>query len=137
VVDAIESVGLADKARTAMSTLSGGEQRRALIARALASTPDLLVLDEPTAGVDSVNQQALAATLADLARRGTTIVLITHELGPAERLVTRTLVMQAGKVVHDGPASEAPDEHDDDWHHHHGDPPERPGMGLGLEGIGS
>ncbi|QXC59447.1 metal ABC transporter ATP-binding protein [Aquihabitans sp. G128] len=133
VVDAIEAVGLADKAKAAMATLSGGQQRRVLIARALASAPDLLVLDEPTAGVDSANQVALAATLAGLAERGTTILLITHELGPAEPLVTRTLVLRAGRLVHDGPASEAPDEHDDDWHHHHGDHPD-PGPALGLEG---
>ncbi len=136
VARAIEAVGLGDAARASMSTLSGGQQRRVLIARAMASAPDLLVLDEPTAGVDRANQAALAASLADLAGRGTTIVLITHELGPAEPLVTRTLALRAGKVVHDGPASEAPDEHDDDWHHHHGDPPRR-GSGLGLEGIGS
>ena len=139
VADAIEAVGLADKARASMATLSGGQQRRVLIARALASAPELLVLDEPTAGVDSLNQAALAATLAELAARGTTILLITHELGPAEPLVTRTLVLRAGRICHDGPANEAPDEHDehdDDWHHHHGDPPER-GPGLGLKGIGA
>lgn len=133
VVRAIESVGLGDQVRAPMATLSGGQQRRVLIARAMASSPDLLLLDEPTAGVDSANQVALAAGLAG---QGTTIVLITHELGPAEALVTRTVVLRAGKVVHDGPASEAPDEHDDDWHHHHGDPPSRR-SGLGLEGIGS
>jgi len=135
VVRAIESVGLGDHVRAPMATLSGGQQRRVLIARAMASSPDLLVLDEPTAGVDRRNQVALAASLADLAGQGTTIVLITHELGPAELLVTRTVVLRAGKVVHDGPAGDAPDEHDDDWHHHHGDPPPRR-SGLGLEGIG-
>ncbi|MCU1499971.1 MAG: znuC [Acidimicrobiales bacterium] len=133
VAEAIEAVGLADQAAATVSTLSGGQQRRVLIARALASAPELLVLDEPTAGVDSANQVALAGTLAELARRGTTIVLITHELGPAEPLVTRTIVLRSGRIVHDGAASEAPDEHDDDWHHHHGDPPVRR-SGLGLEG---
>lgn len=135
VADALDAVGLADRAGAAMATLSGGQQRRVLIARALASAPELLVLDEPTAGVDSANQAALASILGDLAARGTTIVLITHELGPAEPLVTRTLVLREGAICHDGPASDAPDEHDDDWHHHHGDPPER-APGLGLRGIG-
>ena len=136
VARAIEAVGLGDQAASTMATLSGGQQRRVLIARALASDPDLLVLDEPTAGVDSFNQAALADTLADLAASGTTILLITHELGPAAPLVTRTIVLRAGQICHDGPASDAPDEHDDEWHHHHGDPPER-GSGLGLSGIGS
>lgn len=124
--DAIETVGLTHKARASLATLSGGQQRRTLIARALASAPELLVLDEPTAGVDAANQQVLAETLAKLAARGTTIVLITHELGPATPVVTRTIALRAGAIVHDGPASLAPDEHDDSWHHHHGrtSPPE-------------
>lgn len=136
IAAAIEAVGLSDKTKSSMATLSSGQQRRVLIARALASAPELLVLDEPTAGVDSLNQAALAATLDELASQGTTILLITHELGPATPLVTRTLVLQAGRICHDGPASEAPDEHDDDWHHHHGDPPQR-SRGLGLQGFGS
>jgi zinc transport system ATP-binding protein len=130
----IAAVGLADRSRKALSTLSGGQQRRALIARALASDPGLLVLDEPTAGVDSENQLALANILARLAGQGTTIILITHELGPAAGVVTRTLVLNNGRVVHDGPGSVAPGEHDDEWHHHHG-PPSRPGSGLGLDGL--
>ena len=136
VAQAISAVGLTSEASSSMANLSGGQQRRVLIARALASDPELLVLDEPTAGVDSFNQAALADTLADLAAHGTTILLITHELGPAEPLVTRTLVLRSGEICHDGPASEAPDEHDDDWHHHHGDPPERR-SGLGLSGLGT
>jgi zinc transport system ATP-binding protein len=134
VRDAIEAVGLTERASQSVSTLSGGQQRRALIARALASQPDLLVLDEPTAGVDRVNQEALAATLGLLRERGTTIILITHELGPAAPLVTRSLTMRDGRIVHDGPVAEAPDEHDDHWHHVHGDPPTR-GPELGLTGA--
>lgn len=137
VAEAIAAVGLDGEASTTLANLSGGQQRRVLIARALASAPDLLVLDEPTAGVDHANQVALAESLRTLAARGTTILLITHELGPAAPLVTRTLALRAGRIVHDGPAHEAPDEHDDHWHHEHGDPPERGGPGLGLEGIGS
>ncbi len=132
--DAIDAVGLADRATSTLTSLSGGQQRRALIARALASGPDLLVLDEPTAGVDAENQQALADILAELAGRGTTIVLITHELGPAAPVVTRTLVLDAGQIVYDGPGSDAPSEHDDEWHHHHGRP-QQPPSGLGLGGL--
>lgn len=134
VTRAIETVDLLHSRKTSMTRLSGGQQRRVLIARALASDPDLLVLDEPTAGVDAANQLVLADTLATLAGRGKTILLITHELGPAAPVVTRTLVLRAGRIVHDGPADEAPDEHDDDWHHHHGDPPDA-GVGVGLADV--
>jgi zinc transport system ATP-binding protein len=133
VDEAISAVGLADKATTPLTALSGGQQRRALIARALASAPDLLVLDEPTAGVDRANQEALAETLGHLAERGITIVLITHELGPVEPLITRAVVLRDGEVVFDGPARDHDfhHDHDDEWHHAHGEPPpRRPGIGL-------
>ena len=134
VAAAITSVGLFDKADEPMATLSGGQQRRALIARALATDPELLVLDEPTAGVDAHNQDVLADILADLARAGTTIVLVTHELGPARPMITRTIALRSGSVVYDGPEAGAPDEHDDAWHHEHGEPPAR-SSGPGLEGF--
>lgn len=132
VADAIEAVGMGSECRSSMGELSGGQQRRVLIARALATGPDLLVLDEPTAGVDRANQEALAVSLAGLVDQGVTIVLITHELGPVEPLITRTIVMRDGAIAHDGvPTDGAYREHDDDWHHHHGDPPpSRPGIGL-------
>jgi zinc transport system ATP-binding protein len=137
VSEAIEGVGLTDQAKTPVGELSGGQQRRALIARALASDPELLILDEPTAGVDAQNQAALAAILESLNARGTTIVLVTHEMGPVEPIITRAVALRAGRVVHDGPTHAAPDEHhghDDEWHHVHGDPPEKPGPDLGFGG---
>jgi zinc transport system ATP-binding protein len=100
---AIVAVGLADKARDGVSTLSGGQQQRVLIARALAGVPDLLVLDEPTAGVDVQSQETFARALAGLADRGATIVLVAHELGPLADLVERALVMRDGRVAYDGP----------------------------------
>ena len=133
VAAAIGAVGLHDEARSSMAELSGGQQRRVLIARALATGPDLLVLDEPTAGVDRANQEALALTLGELVAAGTTVVLITHELGPVEPLITRAIVLRNGEVVHDGPPldHEFHHEHDDEWHHPHGEPPtSRPGPGL-------
>lgn len=100
--DALEVVGLSDKAGDGVATLSGGQQQRVLIARALAGRPDLFFLDEPTAGVDLGSQQALATTLAALAVRGSTVVLVAHELGPLAPLVQRTVVLRDGRVVHDG-----------------------------------
>lgn len=67
---------------------------------------DLLALDEPTAGVDAANQQALAHTLGALAAAGTTILLITHELGPAAPTITRTLALRDGLIVFDGAAQD-------------------------------
>ncbi|QDH10926.1 ABC transporter ATP-binding protein [Nocardioides dongxiaopingii] len=118
--DAIELVGLTDRARDGVSTLSGGQQQRVLIARALAGDPELFFLDEPTAGVDLPQQQVLADTLRALKDRGSTIVLVAHELGPLAPLVERSIVMRDGRVVHDGapPAEDAVPGHHHDGHHH-------------------
>ncbi|MBZ5735851.1 metal ABC transporter ATP-binding protein [Nocardioides sp. TRM66260-LWL] len=102
IARALEVVGLADKAREGIGDLSGGQQQRALIARALAGEPELFFLDEPTAGVDLPNQQALADALGVLKADGATIVLVAHELGPLAPLVDRSVVMRDGRVVHDG-----------------------------------
>ena len=107
VAAAIETVGLADRARAEVATLSGGQQRRVLIARALASEPDVLVMDEPTAGVDAASQQALAATLGRLVSSGLTLLVVTHELAPLAALVDRVVAMEYGRIVHDGPAADA------------------------------
>lgn len=103
IADALEVVGLAGRARDGVATLSGGQQQRVLIARALAGRPELFFLDEPTAGVDLPNQEALADALRRLKERGATIVLVAHELGPLEPLVERAVVMRDGRVVYDGP----------------------------------
>jgi zinc transport system ATP-binding protein len=107
VEDAIAAVGLTEKAGDGVSTLSGGQQQRVLIARALAGVPDLLVLDEPTAGVDVQSQQVFADALRTLVLRGATIVLVAHELGPLGPLVRRAVVMRDGRVAYDGPTIEA------------------------------
>ncbi len=88
-----------------------------LIARALAGEPDLLVLDEPTAGVDLPNQQALADALRQLKERGATIVLVAHEIGPMMPLIDRTVVMRDGRVAYDGPP--LTQEVASHTHHHH------------------
>jgi zinc transport system ATP-binding protein len=100
--DALEVVGLTDKAHDGVATLSGGQQQRTLIARALAGAPELFFLDEPTAGVDLPNQYALAEALRLLKERGATIVLVAHELGPLSPLVDRAVVMRDGRLVYDG-----------------------------------
>ena len=119
VRDAIEAVGLGNRATDGVSTLSGGQQQRVLIARALAGEPDLFVLDEPTAGVDLQTQRTFADALKVLVDRGATIVLVAHELGPMAELIGRTVVMRDGRVAYDGPpvvtAHEA--EHHHGYHH--------------------
>ncbi|MEJ7832745.1 MAG: ATP-binding cassette domain-containing protein [Nocardioides sp.] len=115
VADALEVVGLADQAHESVATLSGGQQQRVLIARALAGEPELFFLDEPTAGVDLPNQLALADALAVLSGRGSTIVLVTHELGPLAPMVDRTVVMGDGRVTYNGPPLAVDDAH---AHHH-------------------
>ncbi len=124
VSSALEVVGLAERAREGVSTLSGGQQQRVLIARALAGGPELLFLDEPTAGVDLPNQEALAQTLALLSENGATIVLVTHELGPLAPLIDRSVVMRDGRVAYDGDplddhAVHQPDFGDHPHEHHH------------------
>jgi len=102
VRQALTEVDLADRAGDSVATLSGGQQQRVLIARALAGQPDLLVLDEPTAGVDVASQATLADVLGRLVERGTTVLLVAHELGPLAPLIDRTVVMRDGRVAYDG-----------------------------------
>ncbi|ADH66181.1 MULTISPECIES: metal ABC transporter ATP-binding protein [Nocardiopsis] len=104
VDEALETVGLADRGRDAVRELSGGQQQRVLIARALAGRPDTFVMDEPMAGVDAENQRALAGTITRLRERGATVVLVLHELGPLEDVIERAVVLESGRVVHDGAA---------------------------------
>ena len=98
----IERVGLAGFEHRPLSRLSGGQQQRAFIAKALAGEPELLVLDEPTAGVDVAAQEALASLLDELHRElGVTILYVSHEFGAIERFVER-LVLVRGGIVFDG-----------------------------------
>jgi zinc transport system ATP-binding protein len=119
VVTALETVELADRADDAVATLSGGQQQRVLIARALAGEPDLLVMDEPTAGVDLASQEALAGAVRRLVVRGTTILLVAHELGPLHALVRRAVTLADGRVLHDGPPPEPDHLHLHDPEHAH------------------
>lgn len=103
VAHAIATVGLEEKAGRPVNTLSGGQQRRALIARALAGEPDLLVMDEPLAGVDQPNVEILVRTLRELVERGMTLLLVTHELASVASLVDRAVVLRHGRADYDGP----------------------------------
>ncbi|MGZ4591850.1 MAG: metal ABC transporter ATP-binding protein [Actinomycetes bacterium] len=127
VARALEVVGLTDRAADSVSRLSGGQQQRTLIARALAAEPEVLILDEPTAGVDLPSQQAFAQALAALLDGGTTILLVAHELGPLEPLIGRAVVLRHGTVVHDGAPPPAMGYHADSAHDHvhpHADAPQ-------------
>ncbi len=85
VDEAIERVGLSEQCRRMVSRLSGGQQQRAFVAKALAAAPELLVLDEPTAGVDVDAQESLAHLLGELHRDlKVTILLVSHEFGAVE-----------------------------------------------------
>lgn len=99
VDEIIESLGLKDKAHTNMRRLSGGMKRRALIAQALAHKPPVIVLDEPTAGVDVELRQMMWEFIRRLNREGHTIILTTHYLEEAETLCSRIAMMKEGEVV--------------------------------------
>ncbi|WP_432249559.1 metal ABC transporter ATP-binding protein [Streptomyces sanyensis] len=129
---AIGLVGLADRAGDSVGALSGGQHQRVLIARALASEPELLIMDEPMAGVDLASQEVLAGTLREQVAAGTTVLLVLHELGPLEPLIDRAVVLREGCVVHDGPPPEAVGQHalpgHDHVHPHAADEPLRTGL---------
>ncbi|MGH2793799.1 MAG: metal ABC transporter ATP-binding protein [Actinomycetota bacterium] len=95
---ALERVGLAHLAGRRIGELSGGEQQRVLIARALVSDPQLLVLDEPTAGVDKASQQRFAETLRDLNASGVTILMVAHDVGPVGPYLTRVVALHQGHL---------------------------------------
>jgi zinc transport system ATP-binding protein len=130
VDEALAAVGLARLIRQPVGTLSGGQQQRVLIARALAGRPELLVLDEPTAGVDAASQEAFAKALRRFVGDGGTVLFVAHELGPLQPLITRCVVLHQGAVIHNGPTPEPAGHHADPDHDHvhpHG-PVERTGL---------
>jgi ABC-2 type transport system ATP-binding protein len=102
----LEAVDLGSVARTRYRRLSGGEKQRLALALALLGRPELLVLDEPTAGMDPAAKQATRERIAALRAAGTTILLTTHELGDVERLADRVAVLDRGRVVASGTPGE-------------------------------
>ncbi len=117
-VEALDLVGLADRADDSTAELSGGQQQRVLIARALVRRPDLLVLDEPVAGVDKPSQEAFAATMTRLVGDGLTVLVVLHELGALAPLIERAVVLRHGRVVHDGAPPRASSTHAGATHQH-------------------
>jgi ABC-2 type transport system ATP-binding protein len=102
----LHSLGLADKGNANMRQLSGGMKRRVLVAQALVHKPRVIVLDEPTAGVDVELRQTLWQFVAKLNKQGSTVLLTTHYLEEAEALCTRIAMLKAGRVVALAPTSE-------------------------------
>ena len=99
-VDAVlEDVGLADTADTTYESLSGGQQRRTCVATALINDPDLLLLDEPTTGIDPAGRRSLWELLEGLADRGVTILVTTHYMEEAQRLADRVGLLADGRLV--------------------------------------
>ena len=94
-----------------MATLSGGLVRRLMLARALINDPELLILDEPTTGLDPQSRHALWERLGELGRRGLTILLTTHYLEEAARLCTRLVIMDHGRILVEGAPRELVREH--------------------------
>ncbi len=130
VADAVAAVGMTGRMDDLVTSLSGGQQRRVLVARALAAEPELLIMDEPTAGVDAASQDALARVLAQVSAAGTTLLVVTHETGPLAGVLSRAVVVDSGRISYDGPLTGAQAE--PGGGSHHGAEPERPARRPGY-----
>ncbi len=104
----LDLVGLTAVAATPWRHLSGGEQQRLSLALALIGRPEVAFLDEPTAGVDPEGRIAVRAVVAGLRQKGVCVVLTTHELGEAERMADRIVILSAGRVALEGTPRELP-----------------------------
>lgn len=99
IEELLESLGLSDKANANMRQLSGGMKRRVLVAQALVHKPPVIVLDEPTAGVDVELRQTLWQFISKLNKQGHTVLLTTHYLEEAEALCNRIAMLKSGRVI--------------------------------------
>ncbi|MGX6603211.1 amino acid ABC transporter ATP-binding protein [Micromonosporaceae bacterium Da 78-11] len=107
--DLLDRVGLADKAGAYPRQLSGGQQQRVAIARALAREPKLILFDEPTSALDPELVGEVLDVLRGLARAGTTMVVVTHEIGFAREAADTVVFLDGGRVVEQGPPTEVLD----------------------------
>jgi polar amino acid transport system ATP-binding protein len=99
----LERVGIADKVDAYPRQLSGGQQQRAAIARALALEPELILFDEPTSALDPELVGEVLAVIKDLASTGTTLIIVTHEIGFAREVADTVVFLDRGRVVESGP----------------------------------
>lgn len=102
----LERVGLADKAAVYPSQLSGGQKQRIAIVRALAMEPDVLLFDEPTSALDPEMVGEVLQVISDLAKDGITMVVVTHEMGFAQKVATRVMFMDEGVIAEEGTPSD-------------------------------
>ena len=98
----VERVGLSNRSTGTWRKLSGGEQQRLSLALALAADPDVIFLDEPTSGVDIDGRDIIADIIRDLAARGTTVVLASHDMAEAEKVATHAVLFNSGRVIASG-----------------------------------
>ncbi|POX48135.1 amino acid ABC transporter ATP-binding protein [Streptomyces sp. Ru72] len=108
-LDLLGRVGLADKTGAYPRQLSGGQQQRVAIARALALRPGVILFDEPTSALDPELVGEVLAVIKDLAGGGTTLVIVTHEIGFARECADRVIFMDDGRIVEQGPPAEVLD----------------------------
>ncbi len=99
----LERVGIADKADQYPAQLSGGQQQRAAIARALAMEPKVMLFDEPTSALDPEMISEVLDVMIGLAQEGTTMVVVTHEMGFARKAAQRVVFLESGSVVEEAP----------------------------------
>ena len=102
----LELVGLREKASAYPSSLSGGQKQRIAIARALAMEPDVMLFDEPTSALDPEMVGEVLSVMKDLARKGITMIVVTHEMGFAREVGDRILFMDCGKILEEGTPEE-------------------------------
>jgi len=95
----LKFVEIEDKANVKIDSLSGGMKRRLLLARALINNPELLILDEPTVGLDPHSRHSVWKSLDELKFRGITLILTTHYMEEAERICDRVAIMDSGKII--------------------------------------
>src|SRR5207249_4519249 len=111
IEDLLDFAKLSEKADLPVQALSGVMKRRALVARGLVGEPDLVVLDEPTTGLDPKARHDLWDRLRELRRRSATLVLTTHYMEEAEQLCDRLVIMDAGRIVTSGAPRELIERH--------------------------
>ena len=102
----LEVVNLADRAEAYPKQLSGGQQQRIAIARALCMDPEVMLFDEPTSALDPEMVGEVLSVMKDLARRGMTMAVVTHEMAFAREVATRVIFMDAGKIIEEGTPEE-------------------------------